>query len=145
MLVKLVKLSNNVAVGNCCHGQVVKGLGDVDGRVGAMKIILGSINLILLLVIMVFGGEELLEMDPGFVNLGFALLLLSGFIVKTSGADDMICCLQDLFCHESDVAIVDALEMHVDQLRGVDGLINFFLAFLDVRGGNFPIPIEQMI
>ena len=33
---------------------------------------------------MVFGGKELLEMDPGFVNLDFAPPLLAGFIVKTS-------------------------------------------------------------
>ena len=72
-------------------------------------------------------------MDPGFVNLGFASPLLAGFIVKTSGSDGMIFRLQDLFCRESDVAIggilnsvVDALEIHVDWLRGVDGLILFF-------------------
>ena len=66
MLVDRVKLGKNVAVGNFCHGQVVKGLGDVDSRFGAMKIILGSIHLTLLLAIMVFSGKELLEMDPGF-------------------------------------------------------------------------------
>ena len=117
-----------------------------------MQIILGSIHLILLLAIMVFGGEELLEMDPVFVNLGFVSPLLAGFIVKTSGADGMICCLQDLLCREIDVAIggilnsvVDVLEIHADRLRGVDGLIHFFFTFLDVRGGNFTIPTEQMI
>ena len=141
MLVNLGKLGDNVAVGNCCHGQVVKVLGDVDGIVGAMKVILGIIHFILLLAIMISGGEELLEMDPGFFNLGFASPLLAGFIVKTSGADGMIFRLQDLFCRESDVAIggifnsvVDVLEIHVDRLRGVDGLILFFGITQRLRG-----------
>ena len=152
MLVNLGKLGYNVVVGNFCHGQVAKGLGDVDSRVGAMQIILGSIHLILLLAITVCSGEELLEMDPVFVNLGFVSPLLAGFIVKTSGADGMICCLQDLLCREIDVAIggilnivVDALEIHADRLHGVDGFIHLLFAFLEVRGGNFPIPTEQMI
>ena len=141
LLVNIGKLGKNVAVGNCCHGQIVKGLGDVDGRVGAMNIVLGSIRLILLLAVMVHGGEELLEMDPGFFNFGFALPLFAGFIVKISGAYGMICRLQDLFCCESDVAIggildsgIDALEINFDQLRGVDGLIHFFLHSLTSTG-----------
>ena len=36
LLVNIGKLGDNAAVGNCCHGQVVKGLGDVNNRVGSM-------------------------------------------------------------------------------------------------------------
>ena len=91
-------------------------------------------------------------MDPGFVNLGFASPLLAGFIVKTSGADGMIRRLQDLLCRESDVAVggilyivVDAIEIQVDWLHGVDGIMHLFFALLNVRRGNSPIPIKQMI
>ena len=31
------------------------------------------------------------------------------------------------------------------RLRGVDGIVHLFFTFLDVRGGNFSMAIEQMI
>ena len=85
------ELGDNVAMRNFCHGQVVQGLGDVGGRVGAVKVVLRRIHLVLLLAIVIFGVEELLEMNPGFINLGFVSPLLAGFIVKPSGTDNMIC------------------------------------------------------
>ena len=90
MLINLGELGDNVVIVNCCHGQVVQGLGDVDGRVGAVKVVLRRIYLVLLLAIVIFGGEELLEINPGFVNLGFALPLLAGFIIISCGTYGMI-------------------------------------------------------
>ena len=71
MLINLGELGDNFAIGNFCHGQVVQCLVDVDGRVGAVKVVLRRIHLVLILAIVIFGGEELLEMNPGFINLGF--------------------------------------------------------------------------
>ena len=90
MLINLGELGDNVAIGNCCHGQVVQVLGDVDSRVGAVKVVLRRIYLVLLLAVVIFGGEELLEMNPGFNNLWFATPLLAGFVIVSCGTYGMI-------------------------------------------------------
>ena len=67
----LGELVDNVANINYCHVQVVQGLSDVDGRVGAVKVILRRIHLVLFLSIVVFCGKQMFEMHP--------FLLFSGF------------------------------------------------------------------
>ena len=152
LLINLGELGENVAIGNCCHGQVVQGLSDVDGRVGAVKIILRRIRLVLLLTILIFGDEKLFEMHPCFIILWFSTPLLACFIVVSCGTYGMIRRLQYLFCCEGDVTIggildsvVNFLEVYVYRLRGVDRLVHLFFTFLDVRGCTLSITIEQMI
>ena len=134
MLINLGELGENVAIGNCCHGQVVQGLCDFDGRVGAVKVVLRRIHLVVLLAILIFGGEELIEMNPGFINLWFSTPHLAGFIIVSCGTYGIICRLYDLFCCESNITIggilnsvINALEVKVYQLRGVNGLVHKFL------------------
>ena len=144
-MIDLGELGDNVAILNFCHGQVVQGLSDVDGRFGAVQIILLRIHLVLFLSIVILCGKKLFEMHPCFIVLWFSTPLLACLIVVPCGAYGMIRRLQDLFCCEGDVTIggilysvVDYLEVYVDRLRGVDRLFICFLHSLTSAGVIFP-------
>ena len=152
LLINLGELGDNVAIANCCHGQVVQGLSDVDGKVGAVKVILCRIHLVLLLTIVIFGGKKMFEMHPCFIIFWFATALLACSLVVSCGPYGMKSRLQDLLRCEDNVAIggilqsvVNLLELYVNWLHCVDWLVHAFLTFLDVRGSNLSIAIEKMI
>ena len=151
-MIDIGELGDNVAILNCCHGQVVQGLSDVDGRFGAVEIILRRIHLVLFLYIVILCVKKLFEMHPCFIVLWFLAPLLACLIVVPCGTYGMIRRLQDLFCCESNVTIggilysvVDSLKVYDDWLRGVDRLVHLFFALFDVRWCNLPIPIKKMI
>ena len=102
-MIDIGELGDYVVILNFCHGQVVQGLSDVDGRVSAVKVILRRVQLFLFLSIVIFCGKKLFEMHSCFIVLCFATPLLTFLIVVSCGTYGMIRRLQDLFCCEGDV------------------------------------------
>ena len=110
------------------------------------------VDLLLFLEVVIFCREETFEVLPRFVENCLFAPFFAGLVVVSGSADGVIGGLEDLVWGEGYLAVccilyavVDFLEVDIDRLGGVEGIVHSSFAVFDVGGSNFAVAIEKVI
>ena len=108
---------DNVTIRSGGQGEIVEGLPNVDGSVGAVEIGPRVIYSLLFFQVVILGGKELFEECPRFVAEWSFAPVLAGVGIVTRGADSMVGSLKNFPIGESNLAIRCVLDAIVDALK----------------------------